>query len=338
MWREVGDLTSYAACWDGKTPAPLCYGDVTLAFSDGTAYVTINTPSSKAALMKFNGSAWESVGAFGFSEGPAFLQSPAFVGTTPYVAFRDDAHQFKATAMRYNGSAWEYVGAPGLSVGAVGALSLVVSGTTPYLGFSDQGQQGRGTVMKLNGTAWENVGAAGALPGFLEMTLSGTTPYVLFRDLGTGTVMRFTGTVWENVGSGPLGSGRDESYAFSGTTPYSAAAGGGTNSDLTVRRISGSAWEIVGMAGLSGTGAGYNALAFSGATPYVAFEETNFFGDPGLASVMRFNGGAWELVGQRSFTSYGVIRLSLAFLGTTPYLAVDEERDVRHYPRVFKYE
>jgi hypothetical protein len=57
-------------------------------------------------------------------------------------------------------------------------------------------------------------------------------------------------------------------------TPYVAFADEANGYNITVMRFTGGAWENVGNAGFSptaATGCLYTTLAFSGATPYVAF-------------------------------------------------------------------
>jgi hypothetical protein len=81
-----------------------------LAFnSSGTPYVAYqdasSTPANKVTVMKFDGTAWVTVGTAGFSAGAATYVSLAVDGSgTPYVAYQDGAA--KVTIMKFDGTAW----------------------------------------------------------------------------------------------------------------------------------------------------------------------------------------------------------------------------------------
>jgi len=58
--------------------------------------------STKATVMKYNGSNWVTVGSAGFSTGQAKFTSLAFDGSgTPYVAYTDYGNGGNATVMKY---------------------------------------------------------------------------------------------------------------------------------------------------------------------------------------------------------------------------------------------
>ena len=72
--------------------------------SSGTPYVTYKdfANSSKATVMKFNGTSWVTVGSAGFSAGAADWGSLAIDSSgTPYIVYRDNANSNKATVMRH---------------------------------------------------------------------------------------------------------------------------------------------------------------------------------------------------------------------------------------------
>jgi hypothetical protein len=80
-------------------------------------------------------------------------------------------------------------------------------------------------------------------------------------------------------------------------------------------------WINVGSAGFSaggGSGASYQSLAFApDGTPYVAFSDG---GDGNAATVMKFDGTAWVVVGNRGFTAGAAYYEDLAFAPDgTPY-------------------
>ena len=133
-----------------------------LAFSDAAIF-------TKAVVKKFNGSAWEMVGASGFSPTSAEFIDIAFNPTTsePYVVLTDETNdEDKATVMKFNGSSWEYVGNQQFSSADIQEPSIAFNPTTneAHIVFGDGAYSDKISVMKWNGSGWEYVGT----PGFSD--------------------------------------------------------------------------------------------------------------------------------------------------------------------------
>jgi hypothetical protein len=160
--------------------------------------------------MKFNGTAWDTVGAAGFSAGGVGYTSLAFAPDgTPYLAYQDYGNSGKATVKKFNGTAWDTVGTASFSAGEAAYTSLAFAPDgKPYVGYVDYGNSGKVTVMKFNGGAWVTVGIAGFSAGSAEMFFPAVqytslafapngTPYLAYEDGGIGgnsnkaTVMQF---------------------------------------------------------------------------------------------------------------------------------------------------
>ncbi len=356
-----GGIGSAYAAWEKVGTAGFSegYAEYTsLAFDGSTPYVAYRNEGNggKATVMRFNGTGtvgtWETVGTAGFSEGEVWYTSLAFNGSTPYVAYQDKGNGNKATVMRFNGTGtvgtWETVGDAGFSAGETDYTSLAFDGSTPYVAYTDGKDGYKATVMRFNGTGtvgtWETVGTAGFSEGevwYTSLAFDGSTPYVAYRDWGNGgkaTVMRFNGTgtvgTWETVGDAGFSAGETDytSLAFDGSTPYVAYRDKGNESKATVMRFNGTGtvgtWETVGNAGFSAGEVNFMNLAFTGSTPYVAYRD---WGNGGKATVMRFNGtgtvGTWETVGTAGFSEGNTEYTSLAFTGSTPYVAYADGRD-----------
>lgn len=218
-------LNSAGTTWEPVGLGSLSVGaaaHTSLAFGpDGKPYVAYQDGANeyKATVMRMNadGSAWESVGIAGFSEGAVSYTSLKF-GTDgkPYLAFQDGANGGRATVMRVNagGTAWEIVGTPGFSPGAASYTSLAfgLSGE-PYVGFQDGANGGKATVMRWNpdDSTWEVLGNAGFSSGtasYLSLAVNPEgTPYLAFQGPASAyqaLLMRLNaaGTAWENVGTG----------------------------------------------------------------------------------------------------------------------------------------
>jgi|26BtaG_2_1085354.scaffolds.fasta_scaffold01173_5 hypothetical protein len=162
----------------------------------------------KITVMKFNGSNWEAVGMPRFSDGEANDCTLAISDSgEPYVAFNDQANQFKATVMKFNGSSWETVGPAGFSEDRAFNFSLAFSSTgEPYLAYMDRDNEDKATVVKFNGTNWETVGSYGFSEGraFHSSLLlnSSDEPYLAISETALtnlsyrrASVMKFTNTM-----------------------------------------------------------------------------------------------------------------------------------------------
>ena len=131
-WKNVGNA-GFSAGQIGYT---------SLAFNpiNSQPYVayTDSANSSKATVMKFDGSNWVYVGNEGFSAGEAHCLSLAFSPTgEPYVAYQDLANSYKATVQKFDGTNWVNVGNTGFStdVAAYESLAFSPSGQ-PYVAYN----------------------------------------------------------------------------------------------------------------------------------------------------------------------------------------------------------
>lgn len=329
-------------CWQNTATAPAWINvgaagfsagaaySQSLAFNGGIPYVAFQDQgnSSKASVMRFNGTSWVNVGIAGFSAGAVGNSSLAFNGSTPYVSFMDFANGSKTTVMRFDGANWVIVGSAGFSAGIAQYQSLAFNGSTPYVAFQDQANGAKATVMRFDGSNWVNVGTAGFSAGVTETTslaFNGSTPYVAFRDFANGgktTVMRFNGSSWENVGAAGFSAGAAffQSLAFNGSTPYVAFRDDGNKT--TLMRFDGVNWVNVGTAGFSPGAGDFPSLEFNGSTPYVAFQD---YANAGKTTVMRFDGANWVNVGAVGFSAGNADWQSLAFNGSKPYVAFRDE-------------
>ncbi|MET4576945.1 hypothetical protein [Ottowia thiooxydans] len=286
--------------------------ETSLAFGpDGKPYVAYRDGAhgGKASVMRLNsaGTAWEAVGAAGFSVGTASDASLAFgPDGRPYIAFLDHGIQAKARVMRLNsaGTAWEAVGRSELSKGAAVFTSLAFSPEgRPHVAFADRSHGSKARVVRLNsaGTGLESVGGG----GFSSHTAVCTSlafgpdgkPYVAFAskaDEHKASVMRLNraGTAWETVGGAGFSSGPAvfTSLAFGHDgKPYVAYADVANSYTAKLMGLNdeGKAWEVVGEK-LSADGVVYTSLAFGpDGSPYVAFWD---HAHGGKATVMRWTG------------------------------------------------
>ena len=188
---------------------------------------------------------------------------------------------------------------------------------------------------------WEHVGS----PGFTNSSTSFTTvkvdptgiPYLAYIDGSSqkARVMRFNGTSWEDVGAPGFSAGAVDYLTFNldpSGNPYVAYQDATLDQKLTVMKFDGASWVSVGMPGFSDW-VFMNSLAInSDGVPYVAYFNVSTFD----INVMRYNGAAWENVGN-SPPGRGDY-FSLAFnAADMPYLAFQDFDESGNKTTVMKF-
>ncbi|MEO9872706.1 MBG domain-containing protein [Ekhidna sp.] len=165
-------------------------------------------------------------------------------------------------------------------------------------------------------------------------------PYIAFEDGnfesgpdgGALSVLKYNGSSLENVGSARFSPGqvRNPRIAIDSQNTLYVAFGDDTNgSKAMVMKFDGSDWVTVGIAGFSGAEALDIDIAINSSdVPYVAFRDEDE-GSDGKTTIMRFNGTAWEPVGNTGFSSSTAQSQSLKFdSNDVPYVAhIDSDVD-----------
>ncbi len=277
------------------------------------------------------------VGSPGFSSGACGnISLDINASNTPYVAFTDSANAGKLTVMKYNGSAWTVVGSAGVSSGVAitPAIAIDKSNGTPYVVFSDATLYNNLTVMKYNGSAWVTVGTAGFTPNegdnpSIIIDHSGT-PYIAFTDWNAttplaGTVMKFNGTAWAYVGLEGFTPGQANDCIIktdASGTPYMLFGDDNASQKLSMMKYNGSSWSYVGNAGFSTSVAFEPSMTLtSGGNIYVGFSDWSMSPSQ-KATVMKYNGSTWSILGSAGFSTGTVFTPSIAVnAGGTPYIA-----------------
>ncbi len=284
--------------------------------------------------------AWQQVGAAGFSIYRANWTSLALDSNdTPYIAYSDEAKDFKASVMKFDGNNWVQVGSAGFSPDWADWTSLALDGSgTPYIAYLDGGNSGKVSVMKFDGNNWVQVGAAGFSAGgayYISFALdSNNTPYVAYEDWGNNSkasVMKFdfdgTSSSWQQVGTAEFSPGTADDISLildSSNTPYIAYQDGANSDKASVMKFNGISWQQVGAAGFSTGEANYTSLALDNSdTPYIAYTDYRGYGNSAnKANVMKFDGNNWVQVGTAGFSAGEAYGTNLALDSNgTPYIA-----------------
>ena len=235
--------------------------------------------------MEYTGGSWQIVGDTPVSDGVANSESLFIYNGTPYVAYRDSAHDYKATVMEYSGGSWQMVGGAPISSGEADDESLFVYNGTPYVAYQDGANGHKATVMEYTGGSWQPVGSPGFSSGMANnesLSVSNGTPYLVYydssNDVGPAVLMEYTGGSWQTVSSSCPGV---DLSVYNGT-PYVAYRDSG---GLTVAEYTDGSWQMVGGAPISSGEAGDESLFVYNGTPYVVYSD-GLFPSTGPATVM----------------------------------------------------
>jgi hypothetical protein len=219
---------------------------------------------------------------------------------------------------------WQFVGTGGFSTGGIWDISLAFHPSgQPYVAFNDQGTLAL-HVMKFDGSAWADAGqiSSSVIGAWVSLGIDAAgTPSLGFQHyngmlIDKASVMHYNGTSWEFTGSSLFSAGNayHTSLALnSGGTPYIVYQDAAYNNHGTAMKFDGSGWVNVGNPGFTSSFARNPVISISPSDiPYVAFGSI-FGGNLGKATVMKFNGTGWELVGEEGFSAGIMDSISLAF-------------------------
>lgn len=253
-----------------------------------------------------------------------------------FIAISDNTYSGKASVMTFNGTSWDYVGTPGFITGQARGIFLKIDPSgKPNIAYADSIQEGRISVMRFNGTDWEYIGIQGFSVGMassinLDFDPAGV-PYVAFSDeaySNSASIMKFDGSAWAPILDPGLGysAGWPVSFACS---PAGEPCFFTNDLDGSVLMFDGTDWNYVGHPGFPLDYPFFASMAFApNGDIYVAYCGV-LEGFSGFATVMKFDGVQWDLVGEREISQRQSQYIDLAFSPSgTPFIAY---KDVYYY-------
>jgi len=320
---------------------------------------------NRVSVMKYDGTSWAYVGEdtlfFEKAKDISLFVYDNNGAPVPYVAYSDHKDGLKndgSTVLKFNGTDWVVVGEEAFSGIDVKYTSLFVYNDNgfpvPYIAYREErswGYSNGATVMKYNGVDWEVVGErrfskddVEHVSLFVYNDNGVPVPYVAYRDDRKGsnndgaTVMKYNGIDWEVVGDECFSWGDAKYVSLSvydnngAPVPYVAYSDKLQNSSATVMKFNGIGWERVGAGGFSEAEAQYISLFVyddSGTPlPYIAYRDKRpsvLLNDEDGATVMRFDGMEWEVVGKDRFSKSDVKYTSLYVYQGMSYIAYRDE-------------
>ncbi len=239
---------------------PFSYGTDDIASNNNEPYFAFRNSSAKLSVLKFNGSNWQSIGPANVSAQNADEINIGFdPSNAPYVIYRGLNSGFKLYVKQYVAPNWIDVGAPYVPITTPSNPFVAFANDgTPYITFQDNGVSNYILVKKFNSTSgnWDDVSSSEISSGISQLgglVVINGMPYVAFRDQGTGfdiQVKRFNGTNWELVGSSIVstsGTAIKMKKTVSGVIYVTYISSSG----ITVKRLIGDDWVVVGAEGFN---------------------------------------------------------------------------------------
>lgn len=217
----------------------------------------------------------------------------------------------------------QWVGGPASTGGAVWTSMDVDSEGTPYIAYDVDGMR----VSKRVDGEWVPVGEPfktvwnpnKSIFPYVKVDRN-NVPYIAFQDNEQGdqmVVKRFNGTEWETVGSGATATSHAVRYTYINfdykNVPHVFYRDITDNKGRVIRLEDGE-WAQLGP-NVSGKASDFASIVFGkDNVPYVGYhDEENGWG----ATVKKFNGTDWEVVGTASFAAPGGAQVN------NPFLAMD---------------
>ena len=237
-WVNLGKAGQFV--WESALAVDKLSNTPYVLFDDGASTAIVKP----ATVVKYNGTAWLTVGNTDFSTtvfGIYYSAIKIDATGTPIVSFQDDNGYERLSTFKLVNNVWTPIGYKYFSKSRVynNALALDKS-NNPIQLFSDRGLNYQGSVLSYGNGAWDYVGTRGFLPcigGVLSengmAVSSNNTPYIIFNDINNGnrmSVMKFIRTLCNTPVSITI-AGNKSGVVCAGTkVTYTATVSGGCGS------------------------------------------------------------------------------------------------------------
>jgi len=280
------------------------------AAPDGTPYIAYSDGANndRATVMRFRAGFWETVGDAGFSAGRAgYFVLRIAAADDIYLIYEDAVKGDGATVMRFDGSRWQPLGEAGFPQEEIllPELAIAADGSVYFAYTRWRNYRGEAMVMRFDGNNWQTVDATGLLEDAPEYALMPAmavaedgTPYLAYVDGGDDeaiTVKRLRNGRWETLGNTGF-SALDSRVLFAALPQTLKVSGAGKALAADLLPPPRTLYELPPCS-LSFS----FALAADG-SPYIVYADQD---NDCRATVRRFNGSSWQVVGRRGLSLDG---------------------------------
>jgi len=275
--------------------------DISLAVDGINIYLSYYEHSLYGTtVMKFDGNTWTVLGNRAFADTYTGSSSMDVYQGVPYLAYRDEANNYKLKVVKFNGSNWEDIGSASIPDKKVNSISIKVSNDKIYVCYMEDNPMGlsvTGKVIKYGSTIWQELGSGSFCSGpidHLTLFVDGDTPYVAYKDgldncsgynCNGITVKKLYGSSWATVGTTEFSLGTVDGvslYVYNGM-PYVAFTEAKLERNVTAMKFDGTSWVYIGKQAFMNNYSKYPKIFVYDGIPYVAATYT------GAAGLMKFS-------------------------------------------------
>jgi hypothetical protein len=325
-WRKIGDIMPEEGSGFELSIAIDSNNVPYVAYQESGRFTT--SPYNGLTVKKFNGTTWQFVGQRTFS-GSTYMKGINIAinrQNIPYVAYSMENsgtnNNFAFFRLdKFNGTSWDMLIQNSGQIGYQNAL-IIDRNNDPYVAYIRDANTTALAISTLGPSGASTNSLTGFSPDFAVD--NNNMIYVVYHHgpFNTPFVKRYNGASWEFVGP-PTGinfnaSGICRIAIDHNNVPY-VVAENTVNLTITVQKFIGTDWEQVGATGFAGIGMVPNIAIDNNNVPYVIYNDyRNGYQvyDPhylGL-TVQKFNGTAWELVGQRTFSTINAMSVGTSIV------------------------
>ena len=233
---------------------------------------------------------------------------------------------------------WHELGQGGFSEGEAYSNHIGYDGNTVYAAYIDDGDSQKLSVKKYNGTSWEFVGSQGFTDpiSYFDFAIENGNFYIVTENAAKEIkVLNLIGGNWQVLGNSAIAQGSNVSLCINAGVPYIAFEDWTQGNKVSVKKMGSNGWEYVGAPGFSPFSLpGILDIEASGGTVYIAArDESNPYNLK--ATVMKFDGTQWNIVGTRGFSGSTIDSDNpLALYNGVPYVVAWDDQ---HQGAVYKF-
>lgn len=240
----------------------------------------------------------------------------------PYIAYYEEEPigNYTGIVKKLSGNIWEKLANNSFSEknAALDISIIVTEKDIPYITYLDVNNKAYLITLKNNN--WEaacNVSDFNNVKNISLSSSSFSAPYIAYEKSDSVSAGKCSGDKWESLGKIQNTSSAYAPYiAVSKDIPYVAYIDYDKTTKkhfITLKKYANSTWETVGAEKFAETFYSSKlslslALAVYDNIPYIAYSDKN---NNYKATVMKYEGGSWKLVGAEGFSKQGINNISL---------------------------
>jgi len=353
IYSKTGHLTCYVRTYNGTTwdlTGTVFEGFNANIFFDSDGNLHAGYRDGKLGVKKLVGAEWEELGSHGISASSNLLHAEMTVTNDNnfYFSYAEGSPN-RVYVKKWSGSNWEQVAPEGLDELNTAYPRIIASTSNiPYLAYKNY-QSNFIRIKKYENNTWVNAApAVSAQIGTYSIAISPNNTFYLsytFSDRITTDIKtkKYDGSSWINLPdiTNISVNSQPEIVVGSDNALYIVYCDRNSGSKVMVKKmnVNATTWTNVGTTPISAGAAHSVFIALDSQNmPYVSYSDSNPVTGTYKATVQKFNGTAWEVVGASRFTPSDVTKGSLSLdNNNTPYFVHHDSNEAGGI-NVFKFD